>query len=196
MSDDITILISNLSKLPGIGKKTAQRLAYYIISDKSDFAFSLSDSIRNAKKSAVFCSVCHNITTTDPCAVCSSNSRDKSIICVVSETKDLLAIEKTQGYNGVYHVLGGVISPMKGIGPDDINAASLIRRLDGSIKEVILATSLGVEGETTAMYLARLIKPMGVKVTRIARGIPSGAELEYADEATLSNAIALRREIN
>ncbi len=196
MSDDITILISNLSKLPGIGKKTAQRLAYYIISDKSDFAFSLSDSIRNAKKSAVFCSVCHNITTTDPCAVCSSNSRDKSIICVVSETKDLLAIEKTKGYNGVYHVLGGVISPMKGIGPDDINAASLIRRLDGSIKEVILATSLGVEGETTAMYLARLIKPMGVKVTRIARGIPSGAELEYADEATLSNAIALRREIN
>ena len=128
--------------------------------------------------------------------MCSSNSRDKSIICVVSETKDLLAIEKTKGYNGVYHVLGGVISPMKGIGPDDINAASLIRRLDGSIKEVILATSLGVEGETTAMYLARLIKPMGVKVTRIARGIPSGAELEYADEATLSNAIALRREIN
>ena len=112
--------------MPGIGKKTAQRLAYYIISDKSDFAFSLSDSIRNAKKSAVFCSVCHNITTTDPCAVCSSNSRDKSIICVVSETKDLLAIEKTKGYNGVYHVLGGVISPMKGIGPDDINAASLL----------------------------------------------------------------------
>ena len=197
MSDDITILISNLSKLPGIGKKTAQRLAYYIISDKSDFAFSLSDSIRNAKKSAVFCSVCHNITTTDPCAVCSSNSRDKSIICVVSETKDLLAIEKTKGYNGVYHVLGGIISPMDGIGPSDLQIESLVQRVAaGEVKEVILALSATMEGDTTNAYIFRHLVPYDIKISVIARGVSIGDELEYADEITLGRSILNRTPYN
>ena len=189
-------LINELSKLPGIGGKTAQRLAFHILSMDDKEAMDLADAIRTAKESMTYCSVCGNLTDTDPCAICSDESRDKSVICIVESPKDVVAMEKIREYRGYYHVLHGAISPMDGIGPDDINLKSLIMRLqDEVVKEIIIATNPNIEGEATAMYIARLIKPSGIKVSRIAHGIPVGGDLEYADEVTLLKAVEGRREL-
>lgn len=189
-------LINELSRLPGIGGKTAQRLAFHILSMDEKSAMELADAISDAKKSMKYCSVCGNLTDTDPCAICSDDSRDRSTICVVESPKDVVAMEKIREYRGYYHVLHGAISPMDGIGPDDINLRSLIIRLqDEAVKELIIATNPNIEGEATAMYIARLIKPSGIKVTRIAHGIPVGGDLEYADEVTLLKAVEGRREL-
>lgn len=189
-------LINELSKLPGIGGKTAQRLAFHILSMDDKEAMDLADAITEAKKSMTYCSICGNLTDDDPCAICSDESRDKSVICIVESPKDVVAMEKIREYQGYYHVLHGAISPMDGIGPDDINLKSLIVRLqDEAIKEIIIATNPNIEGEATAMYIARLIKPSGIKVSRIAHGIPVGGDLEYADEVTLLKAVEGRREL-
>lgn len=189
-------LINELSRLPGIGGKTAQRLAFHILSMDEKSAMELANAISDAKKSMTYCSICGNLTDTDPCAICSDDSRDKSTICVVESPKDVVAMEKIREYRGYYHVLHGAISPMDGIGPDDINLRSLIVRLqDEAVKELIIATNPNIEGEATAMYIARLIKPSGIKVTRIAHGIPVGGDLEYADEVTLLKAVEGRREL-
>lgn len=189
-------LINELAKLPGIGGKTAQRLAFHILSMDDKSAMELAEAISDAKRSMTYCSVCGNLTDTDPCAICADESRDKSVICVVESPKDVVAMEKIREYRGYYHVLHGAISPMDGIGPDDINLKSLIMRLqDENVKELIIATNPNIEGEATAMYIARLIKPSGIKVTRIAHGIPVGGDLEYADEVTLLKAMEGRREL-
>ncbi len=189
-------LISELSKLPGIGGKTAQRLAFHVLSLTDDEAVGLANSIVEAKRNMKYCSVCGNLTDVDPCSICSDNARDHSVICVVESPRDVYAMERIREYNGLYHVLNGAISPMDGIGPEDINLRSLIIRLqEGDIKELILATNPNIEGEATAMYIARLVKPAGIKVTRIAHGIPVGGDLEYADEVTLSKALEGRREL-
>ena len=189
-------LIAELSKLPGIGGKTAQRLAFHILSLDDEEAKALADAITDAKASMHYCSVCGNLTDSDICSVCSDESRDHSVICVVESPRDVSAMERVREYKGVYHVLNGAISPMDGIGPEDINLRSLIVRLqENDVKEVILATNPNIEGEATAMYIARLIKPAGIKVTRIAHGLPVGGDLEYADEVTLSKAMEGRREL-
>ena len=189
-------LINELAKLPGIGGKTAQRLAFHILSMDDKSAMELAEAISDAKRSMTYCSVCGNLTDTDPCAICADESRDKSVICVVESPKDVVAMEKIREYRGYYHVLHGAISPMDGIGPDDINLKSLIMRLqDEDVKELIIATNPNIEGEATAMYIARLIKPSGIKVTRIAHGIPVGGDLEYADEVTLLKAMEGWREL-
>ncbi|WP_428260659.1 recombination mediator RecR [Gallibacter sp. Marseille-QA0791] len=189
-------LINELAKLPGIGGKTAQRLAFHILSMDDKSAMELAEAISDAKRSMTYCSVCGNLTDMDPCAICADESRDKSVICVVESPKDVVAMEKIREYRGYYHVLHGAISPMDGIGPDDINLKSLIMRLqDEDVKELIIATNPNIEGEATAMYIARLIKPSGIKVTRIAHGIPVGGDLEYADEVTLLKAMEGRREL-
>ena len=189
-------LINELSKLPGIGGKTAQRLAFHILSMEDKDALELAESIRNAKTSMTYCSVCGNLTDTDLCSICSDESRDRSVICVVESPRDVVAMEKIREYKGYYHVLHGAISPMDGIGPDDINLKSLIMRLQKEdTNELIIATNPTIEGEATAMYIARLIKPSGIKVTRIAHGIPVGGDLEYADEVTLLKAMEGRREL-
>lgn len=189
-------LINELSKLPGIGGKTAQRLAFHILSMDSRDALSLSDAIKDARENMRYCSVCGNLTDREPCQICSDDKRDKSVICVVESPKDVVAMEKIKEYHGYYHVLHGAISPMDGIGPDDINLKSLITRLqDEAVKELIIATNPTIEGEATAMYIARLIKPSGIKVSRIAHGIPVGGDLEYADEVTLLKAVEGRREL-
>lgn len=192
----LTKLITELSKLPGIGHKTAQRLAFYILSLSEAEAHTLADSITDAKSNMKYCSVCGNLTDVDPCSVCSDTSRNQDVICVVESPKDVFAMERVREFRGLYHVLNGSISPMDGIGPEDINLKSLILRLQTSdIKEVILATNPNIEGEATAMYIARLIKPAGIKVTRIAHGIPVGGDLEYTDEVTLSMAMEGRRTL-
>lgn len=188
-------LIEELSKLPGIGPKTAQRLAFYILNMSLDRVESLSDAIIKAKESITYCSVCGNFTDEDPCSICSNQYRDKSIIMVVEDPKDIVALEKTRDFKGLYHVLHGAISPLEGIGPDDIKIRELLTRITPEVKEVILATNPNVEGEATAMYLARLLKHFEVKVTRIAHGIPMGGDLEYADEVTLTKALEGRREL-
>lgn len=189
-------LINELSKLPGIGGKTAQRLAFHILSMEDNEAFELAEAIRAAKSSMTYCSICGNLTDTDPCSICRDDSRDIRTICVVESPKDVIAMEKIREYRGYYHVLHGAISPMDGIGPEDINLKSLIERLqDSKIEELIIATNPNIEGEATAMYIARLIKPSGVKVSRIAHGIPVGGDLEYADEVTLLKAMEGRREL-
>lgn len=189
-------LINELSKLPGIGGKTAQRLAFHILSLEDKEAFALSDAIREAKTSMKFCSVCGNLTDVDPCAICSDGTRDGKVICVVESPRDVAAMEKIKEYRGLYHVLHGVISPMEGKGPEDINLKSLITRLrEKDVRELIIATNPNIEGEATAMYIARLVKPAGIKVTRIAHGIPVGGDLEYADEVTLLKAVEGRREL-
>ncbi|MBQ9825771.1 MAG: recombination protein RecR [Firmicutes bacterium] len=189
-------LIAELSKLPGIGGKTAQRLAFHILSLDDSEAKALADAITEAKASMHYCSVCGNLTDSDICSVCSDASRDHSVICVVESPRDVSAMERVREYKGVYHVLNGAISPMDGVGPEDINLRSLIVRLqENDVKEVILATNPNIEGEATAMYIARLIKPAGIKVTRIAHGLPVGGDLEYADEVTLSKAMEGRREL-
>ena len=188
-------LIRELSKLPGIGGKSAQRLAFHILSMDDREAEILANSITRAKSSMKYCSVCGNLTDKDPCEICTDENRDRSVICVVEQARDVAAMERMKEYNGLYHVLNGAISPMDGIGPEDINLKQLIIRLQqNDIREVILATNPTIEGEATAMYAARLIKPSGIRVTRIAHGIPVGGDLEYTDEITLSKAMEGRRE--
>lgn len=185
-----------MSKLPGIGTKTAQRLSFYILSLEDKEAEQLASAILTAKKEMKYCSVCGNLTDEDPCAICSDKSRKADTICVVESSKDVMAMERIREYNGLYHVLHGVISPMEGIGPEDINLMSLLKRLQANdIKELIIATNPNIEGEATAMYIARLVKPSGIKVSRIAHGIPVGGDLEYADEVTLLKAMEGRREL-
>ena len=189
-------LINELSKLPGIGGKSAQRLAFYIMSLDEDEASALAESITDAKKNMKYCSVCGNLTDADPCGICRDPKRDARVICVVEGPRDVAAIERIKEYNGLYHVLHGAISPMDGIGPDDINLKQLIIRLrEGDVAEVILATNPNIEGEATAMYASKLIKPSGIKVSRIAHGIPIGGDLEYTDEITLLKAVEGRREL-
>lgn len=190
-------LINELSKLPGIGGKTALRLAFHILALEESEATALANSIVNAKRSLHYCSVCGNLTDTDPCEICSDESRDRTKVCVVETPQDVIAMERIREFKGLYHVLHGAISPVEGIGPNEINLKSLITRLqqhDG-IDEIIVATNPNIEGEATAMYIARLLKPSGIKVTRIAHGIPVGGDLEYADEVTLLKAMEGRREI-
>lgn len=189
-------LIEELSKLPGVGQKTAQRLAFHILDAPSQQAENLARSIVFARRNIKHCSVCCNMTDTDPCRICGSERRDKSVICVMENPRDVVAMEKTREYKGLYHVLHGAISPMEDIGPEDIRIKELLLRLqDDTVKEVILATNPTIEGEATAMYISRLIKPLGIKTTRIAHGIPVGGDLEYADEVTLVKAMEGRREL-
>ena len=189
-------LIGEFAKLPGIGYKTAQRLAFHILSLDDEAAQTLTDTITEAKREMKYCSICGNLTDQDPCAICSDQSRRTDVICVVESPKDVAAMERIREFNGQYHVLNGVISPMEGVGPEDINLRSLIKRLQNSdVRELIIATNPNIEGEATAMYIARLIKPAGIKVTRIAHGLPVGGDLEYADEVTLLKAMEGRREL-
>lgn len=185
-------LIAQLSKLPSVGEKTAARYAYAILNSPEEEVNELVDAIRDVKQNVHFCKICGNYTENEICDIC--QTRKPSVICVVKEPKDIVALEKVKNFKGVYHVLGGVISPMEHIGPNDIRIKELLARLDG-VEEVILATNPDVEGEATAMYIARLIKPMGIKVTRIARGLPEGSVIEYADESTLSRALSSRIEL-
>ena len=195
-SPSIEKLIQSFEKLPSIGNKTAARLAFYILNASEEETKDFVSSIINAKKNLKYCSKCYNISDTDPCQICGNPKRDQSEICVVEDVRDIIAMEKTHEFKGVYHVLHGSISPMNGIGPDDIKIKELLARLmDGQVKEVILATNPRVEGEATAMYLSKLIKPLGIKVTRIAHGIPVGGDLEYTDEITLTKALEGRREL-
>ncbi len=195
-SPSIEKLIESFERLPSIGNKTAARLAFHILNSSEEETNEFIQSIINAKKNLKYCSKCYNITDTDPCPICSNSKRDSSSICVVEDVRDVIAMEKTHEFKGVYHVLHGSISPMNGVGPDDIKIKELLARLmEGKVKEVILATNPRVEGEATAMYLSKLIKPLGVKVTRIAHGIPVGGDLEYTDEITLTKALEGRREI-
>jgi len=188
-------LVEELTKLPGIGPKTAQRLAFFIIGGSVEDAHNLSAAIKEAKEKIGYCSQCFNLTDRDPCNICEAPDRDGSLICVVEEPRDVVAVEKTREYKGLYHVLHGAISPMEGVGPDELRIRELMPRLKESVMEVIVATDPNVEGEATAMYLARTIKPLGIKVTRMAHGMPVGGDLEYVDEVTLSKAFEGRREI-
>ncbi|SHK17125.1 recombination mediator RecR [Tepidibacter formicigenes] len=195
-SGPISRLIEEFSKLPGIGRKTAQRLAFHVINMNISEVKGLSNAILEAKQQIRYCSVCCNITDKNPCSICSNDNRNEEVICVVEDPRDVAAMERTKEFRGKYHVLHGVISPMDGVGPDMIKIKELIERLNNeSVKEIILATNPTIEGEATAMYLARLIKPLGIKVTRIAHGLPVGGDLEYADEVTISKALEGRREL-
>lgn len=189
-------LIEELKKLPGVGTKSAQRYAFHILRSTDDDAEALANSIRELKASLRLCSVCNNITDVDPCTYCTSATRNQTLVCVVEEPTNISAIEKTRNYNGVYHVLHGALSPIHGIGPEQLRIANLTRRLEsGTIEEVILATNPTVEGEATAVYISKLVKQQGVRVTRIATGVPAGSDIEYADEVTMSRAMDGRREI-
>ena len=187
-------MIGELSRLPGIGRKTAQRLTFWILKMKKQDAERLAKTILEVKEKVVRCSICSNITETDPCHVCSDPKRDRSVICVVEEANDILALEKSGAYRGLYHVLQGALSPLDGVGPDQLKFKELLSRLKDDIKEVIIATNPNVEGEATAVYISRLIKPLKIKVTRIARGLPIGSDIEYADQNTLSKALQGRQE--
>jgi recombination protein RecR len=187
-------LIEAFARLPGIGPKTAQRLTFYLLRAPAQVSEELAEALVEMKGSVIFCSTCFNITSEDPCNVCRDSQRDRGVVCVVEEPLDVLALERTRGFRGLYHVLHGALSPIEGIGPDDLKIASLIVRVrEGSIKEVILATNPNVEGDTTAQYLLQLLRPLGVSVSRIARGLPVGGDLEYADEVTLAQALENRR---
>ncbi|MCL0063963.1 recombination mediator RecR [Dehalococcoidia bacterium] len=195
-AEPVSRLIGEFHKLPGIGPKSAARLTYHLLRMPEDQARSLAEAIVAVKERIVLCSLCQNLTDTDPCAICGSTERDRTMICVVEEPLDILALERTGGYNGLYHVLHGVISPIEGIGPDDLKIGELLARLrDGSVAEVILATNPSLEGEATTMYLQRLISPLGLRVTCLARGLPVGGDLEYADEVTLARALEGRRAL-
>lgn len=195
-AEPVARLIAELNKLPGVGPKTAQRLAFHILYSPPEEVRALAEAILEARQKTRYCSLCGNLTDKDPCSICQDNSRDNSIICVVEEPRDLVALEKTGQFRGRYHVLHGAISPMEGIGPDKLRIKELLERLkDNTVKEVVLATNADVEGEATALYLAKILKPLGVKVTRLAYGIPVGGDLEYADEVTLSRAFTGRREM-
>jgi len=194
--EPIARLIEALHKLPGVGPKSAQRLAYHILRISEEEAFALARAISDVKSRIVFCSLCLNITETDPCAMCSDTRRASSMICVVEQPLDVLAIERAGSYHGRYHVLHGVLNPMDGIGPEDLHIRELLRRVgEGNVAEVIMATNPSLEGEATAMFVQRLVGPLGVKVTRLARGLPSGADLEYTDDVTLARALEGRQEL-
>ncbi|MFD1359994.1 recombination mediator RecR [Fictibacillus halophilus] len=194
--EPISKLIESFMKLPGIGPKTAVRLAFFVLEMKDDDVLDFGRALVNAKRQLIYCSNCFHITDRDPCMICDDSSRDRSTICVVHDSKDVIAMEKMKEYRGLYHVLHGAISPMDGIGPEDIKIAELLKRLtDEGVQEIIMATDPNIEGEATAMYMARLLKPTGIKITRIAHGLPVGGDLEYADEVTLSKALEGRREI-
>ncbi|BFT75871.1 MULTISPECIES: recombination mediator RecR [Paenibacillus] len=194
--EPISKLIDAFSRLPGVGPKTAGRLAFHVLRMKEEDVIDFAKALVNVKRNLHYCSVCCNITDVDPCRICQDKNRDGSVICVVQEPKDLVALERTKEFEGYYHVLHGAISPMEGIGPDQIHIAELLKRLgDETVQELILATNPNIEGEATAMYLSRLVKPFGLKVTRIAHGLPVGGDLEYADEVTLSKAMEGRREL-
>jgi len=189
-------LIDEFHKLPGIGPKSAQRLTYHLLRIPSEDALALAQAIIELKERTVLCSVCQNVTEQDPCVICRDESRDRATICVVEEPLDILAVERTRGFHGLYHVLHGVISPMDGIGPDDLKVNELLARLrGGAVHEVIMATNPNLEGEATSMYIGRLLTPLGVRVTRLARGLPMGSDLEYADDVTLSRAFENRQDV-
>jgi len=192
-SESVERLINRLSRLPGIGRKSAARLAFHILKLSPAEASDLAEAIREVKEKVGWCSICCNISETDPCPICNDPRRGREIICVVEEAADAAAVDKAEGFNGLFHVLGGRLSPLDGVGPDDLRIKELLARLTG-VAEIIIATNPNVEGEATATYLSRLLKPMGIKVTRIARGLPVGADLEYADSATLSRALEGRQE--
>ncbi|MBO0589705.1 recombination mediator RecR [Sporosarcina sp. E16_8] len=194
--EPISKLMDSFMKLPGIGPKTAGRLAFFVLSMKEDTVMDFAKALVDAKRNLRFCSVCGHITDIDPCHICQDTQRDGSIICVVQDPKDVIALEKMRDYKGLYHVLHGAISPMDGVGPEDINVPSLLVRLQNEeVEELILATNPTIEGEATAMYISRLVRPSGIKTTRIAHGLPVGGDLEYADEVTLSKALEGRREL-
>ena len=195
-AEPIARLIDELKRLPGVGQKTAQRLAFHLLCVSSEQALALSDAIRQAKLSIRECSTCNNITDSDPCLYCASPTRSRKTICVVEQPQNILAVEKTRQYSGLYHVLGGALSPLEGIGPDHLKLKSLIERLkNGAVEEIILATNPTAEGEATAVYVSKLLKPLGVRVTRIGVGIPVGSDLEYADEVTMLKAMEGRRDL-
>ena len=194
--EPISRLIDSFMKLPGIGPKTAARLAFFVLTMKEDRVSNFAKALIDAKRNLMYCSQCGHITDIDPCHICQDQQRNPSMICVVQDPKDVIAMEKMRDYNGLYHVLHGAISPMDGVGPEDINVASLLTRLhDERVQELILATNPTIEGEATAMYISRLVKPSGIRTTRIAHGLPVGGDLEYADEVTLSKALEGRREL-
>jgi len=195
LPDPLLRLIEELQRLPGIGPKGAQRLAFHILRTPREITNRLVDAVRDVKEQVTYCSICNNITDVDPCVFCSNEARDAHIICVVEEPQNITAIEKTREYKGVYHVLMGALSPLQGVGPDDLKIKGLLSRLTNGVTEVILATNPNVDGEYTAVYLARLLKPLGVKVTRIAMGLPVGSDLDYADEITMHRALEGRREV-
>lgn len=192
----IAKLVDGFMRLPGIGPKTAQRLAFFVLTMEEDDVTDFAKALIGAKRDLHYCSVCNHITDRDPCMICDDNTRDKSVICVVQDPRDLIAMEKTREYHGLYHVLHGAISPMDGIGPEELRIPELLKRLeDDVVQELILATDPNIEGEATAMYISKLVKPFGLKVTRIAHGLPVGGDLEYADEVTLTKALEGRREL-
>ena len=195
LPDPLLRLIEELQRLPGIGPKGAQRLAFHVLKTPREQTDRLADALRLVKERVTYCSVCNNITDVDPCGFCSSRDRDPHLICVVEEPQNVAAIEKTREFKGMYHVLMGALSPLQGIGPDDLKIKSLLERVSSGVTEIILATNPNVEGEATAIYLARLLKPLGVKVTRIAMGVPVGSDIEYADEVTMHKALEGRREV-
>jgi len=196
LPETLVALVEQLQKLPGIGAKSAQRLAFHILKNPREDAERLCDAIRDVKERVTYCSTCNNITDVDPCTYCSNPGRDQRLICVVDEPQNVAVVEKTREFKGVYHVLMGLLSPLQGVGPDDLKIAGLLARVGvDAVDEVILATSPTVEGEATALYLARLLKPLGVRVTRIAMGIPVGSDLEYADEITMMRAMEGRRDL-
>jgi recombination protein RecR len=194
LPDPLMRLVEQLQKLPGIGAKSAQRLAFHVLRTPREDVERLCDAMRDVKELVTYCSICNNITDADPCVFCTSATRDRRLICVVEEAQNVSVIEKTREFRGIYHVLMGALSPLQGVGPDDLKIKGLLERL-GEVEEVILATNPTVEGEATALYLARLLKPLGVRVTRIAMGIPVGSDLEYADEVTMTRAMENRRDL-
>lgn len=200
-AEPVTRLIDEFKRLPGIGHKSAQRLAFHLLRVSVEDATRLAEAIREVKEKIIFCSVCNNLTDVDPCRYCANTNRDRSIICVIEEPYNLVAIEKTREYRGLYHVLHGALSPIRGIGPEELRIRNLIERLrpaedgESEVKEIILATNPNTEGEATANYLGRLLKPLGVRVTRIAMGVPVGSDLEYADEVTMHKALLYRHEL-
>ena len=194
--EPLTRLIDHLQRLPGIGRKSAQRLAFHVLKSTREDAERLAEAIRDVKDRITYCSACNNVTDIDPCPLCTDASRNTRVICVVEEPQNVLVIERARDYNGLYHVLMGALSPLQGIGPGDLRIKSLLARVEtGGVEEIILATNPNVEGEATAIYLARLLKPLGVRVTRIAMGVPVGSDLEYADDVTMHKAMEGRREV-
>ena len=195
LPDPLVRLIDELQRLPGIGPKGAQRLAFHLLKTPREHTDRLVNAVRDVKEQVTYCSVCNSITEADPCVFCSSRERDAHVICVVEEPQNVAVIERTREFKGLYHVLMGALSPLHGIGPDDLKIKSLLTRVTNGVSEIILATNPNVEGEATAIYLARLLKPLGVKVTRIAMGVPVGSDLEYADDITMHKALEGRREV-
>ncbi|MSQ14795.1 MAG: recombination protein RecR [Dehalococcoidia bacterium] len=196
VAEPVQRLIDELGRLPGIGPKSAQRLTYFLLRVPDEQIQALAEAIQQIKERTTLCSICQNITESDPCNICSHSSRDRSIICIVEDPLDIMALERAKSYQGIYHVLHGLISPMDGVGPGQLKVRELLHRMDsGEVREIILATNPSLEGDATAMYIQRLISPLGIRVTRLARGLPNGSDLEYADEITLSRAVEARQDM-